>query len=226
MMEEFLNKSRLILQSLNESISSFYDLYDSLSDDDDNQRQDLLRAIILFSCSGIDAIVKQLVNDTLELVIVRDEGAFTQFKNFTEKKIVTKNDAGYDSKLLATLFTCDNPKSVLIDLLKRELTCNSLQSADELLKVGSYFNIETNSLEQNKTELDELKTIFRVRNQITHEMDVDMGAVDFQRRERTREEIKRYSDHIISLAEKFINLVGEKLNNATIVSELEQLMSI
>ena len=89
--EEYLNKSNAILISLKNTIESFYTLYNSLDDDKENQKQDLLRAIILFSCSGIDSIVKQLVNDTLDFVIEHDEGAFNQFKNYTEKKLILKN---------------------------------------------------------------------------------------------------------------------------------------
>ena len=83
-MKEQLSKSNAILQSLKNTIASFYDLFDTLSDDKEQQKQDLLRAILLFSCSGIDSIVKQLVNDALDYVIEHDEGAFNEFKKHTQ----------------------------------------------------------------------------------------------------------------------------------------------
>ena len=180
MKEELLNKTNTILQSLQNTIDSFYNLYDSLDFDKGSQKQDLLRAIILFSCSGTDAIVKQLINDTLGYVIEHDEGAFNEFKSYTEKKLMIKNETGINAKLFAELFTCENPKKTLIDVLKKDLTSNSLQSADELLKVGSVFNIETAKLVNGRSEHDKLKNIFIARNQITHEMDVDMSSPYFK----------------------------------------------
>lgn len=224
--EEYLHKSNAILTSLKKTIKSFYTLYNSLDDDKETQKQDLLRAIILFSCSGIDSIVKQLVNDTLNYVIEHDEGAFNQFKNYTEKKLILKNESGINSKLFAELFTCDNPKQTLIDVLKKDLTSNSLQSADELLKVGSVFNIETANLVNGKQELEKLKKIFIVRNQITHEMDVDMTVPEFKMRDRTYEEIKDYSEFIIGFVAKFIELISEKLDDTSKVDEFEQIISL
>lgn len=224
--EEYLNKSKAILISLKKTIESFYTLYNSLNDDKNNQKQDLLRAIILFSCSGIDAIVKQLVNDTLDYVIEHDEGAFNQFKINTEKKLILKNENGINSKLFAELFTCGNPKQTLIDVLKKDLTSNSLQSADELLKVGSVFNIETANLANGKEDYEKLRRIFTIRNQITHEMDVDMSAANFKMRDRTYEDIKEHSEFIINFIEKFIELISEKLDDTSEVDEFEQIASL
>lgn len=224
--EEYLNKSNTILVSLKKTVESFYALYNSLDDDKETQKQDLLRAIILFSCSGIDSIVKQLVNDTLDYVIEHDEGAFNQFKSYTEKKLILKNEVGINSKLFAELFTCGNPKQTLIDALKKELTSNSLQSADELLKVGSIFNIETANLVTGREEHEKLRRIFIVRNQITHEMDVDMTASNFKMRDRTYEEIKVYSEFIMNFIERFIELISEKLDDTSKVDEFEQIVSL
>jgi len=226
MKEELLNKTNTILQSLQNTIDSFYNLYDSLDFDKGSQKQDLLRAIILFSCSGTDAIVKQLINDTLGYVIEHDEGAFNEFKSYTEKKLMIKNETGINAKLFAELFTCENPKKTLIDVLKKDLTSNSLQSADELLKVGSVFNIETAKLVNGRSEHDKLKKIFIARNQITHEMDVDMSSPYFKMRERTFEDTKDYSEYLINFIKKFIQLVSEKLDDTSEVNELDQIVSL
>ena len=111
-------------------------------------------------------------------------------------------------------------------MLKKDLTSNSLQSAEELLKVGSVFNIETAKLVPQKEELDKLKNVFTVRNQITHEMDVDMEAPDFKMRNRTYDEIKDYSEFVINFIEKFIELVSEKLDDTSEVDEFEQIVSL
>ena len=182
---------------------------------------------IVATANGVSARCKVTVtDDTLDYVIEHDEGAFNQFKNYTEKKLILKNEAGINSKLFAELFTCGNPKQTLIDVLKKDLTSNSLQSADELLKVGSVFNIGTANLVNGKEEHEKLRRVFIVSNQITHEMDVDMTALDFKMRDRTYEEINDYSEFIINFIEKFIELISEKLDDTSEVDEFEQIVSL
>jgi len=40
--------------------------------------------MLLFACSGLDAVVKQLIQDTLATVLDHDEGAQREFKKFVE----------------------------------------------------------------------------------------------------------------------------------------------
>ena len=91
---DMLTKSNMILESLKNTINSFFNLYNISGNEE--EKQNILRAIIIFSCSGVDAIVKQLINDTLEYVIEHDEGAFNQFKQFSTKKIQNKSETNYN----------------------------------------------------------------------------------------------------------------------------------
>ena len=203
-MNKYSENSRKILDTTKETILSFFEIYKEIKVEENAKQQDLLRAIILFSCSGIDAVIKQLINDTLEEIIKKDEGAQSYFKNYIEKKIKNNNDV-YNSKLLSEIFISDEkPKDTLIRILKRELMANSLQSAEELSRVAAYFNIET-------TDIDKIKEVFVVRNQITHEMDIDMSSEVIIRRNRNKEDIKEYSDRIIKLAEHYIKSIENKL---------------
>jgi len=203
-MNKYTENSRKILDTTKETILSFFEIYKEIKVEENAKQQDLLRAIILFSCSGIDAVIKQLINDTLEEIIKKDEGAQSYFKNYIEKKIKNNNDV-YNSKLLSEIFISDEkPKDTLIRILKRELMANSLQSAEELSRVAAYFNIET-------TDIDKIKEVFVVRNQITHEMDIDMSSEVIIRRNRNKEDIKEYSDRIIKLAEHYIKSIENKL---------------
>lgn len=213
---KMLKKSNMILTSLKSTICSFFSLYDSLEQKEENQN--ILRAIVLFSCSGVDAIVKQLINDTLEYVIEHDEGAFNQFKQFSTKKIQNKSET--DFNLLTELLICENPRKILISVLKKELTQNSLQSAEELFRVASYFNIETKKLEPDDKKLRE---IFKVRNQITHELDVDMTSSEFTLRNREKSKVKEYSDHLLKLSENFIKLVSAILIEKEAIDEISQI---
>ena len=211
-----LTKSNMILESLKNTINSFFNLYNISGNEE--EKQNILRAIIIFSCSGVDAIVKQLINDTLEYVIEHDEGAFNQFKQFSTKKIQNKSETNYN--LLTELLVSEHPRKILISSLKNELTQNSLQSAEELFRVASYFNIETKILEPNDKEL---KRIFKVRNQITHELDVDMDSKTFALRERNLKEVQGFSKHLLDLSEKFIELVSKMLSEKEEIDEEKQL---
>lgn len=62
--------------------SLFCERYKGGQDPEDLYEQDLLRAMLIFSCSGLDATLKQLVRDGLEHVISRDIGAQRQFAKY------------------------------------------------------------------------------------------------------------------------------------------------
>jgi hypothetical protein len=62
--------------------------------------QDLLRAMLLFSCSGLDAVVKQLIQDALETVLKHDEGAQREFKKFAERRLKKASPAEERERLL------------------------------------------------------------------------------------------------------------------------------
>ena len=115
---------------------------------------------------------------------------------------------------------CENPRKILISVLKKELTQNSLQSAEELFRVASYFNIETKKLEPDDKKLRE---IFKVRNQITHELDVDMTSSEFTLRNREKSKVKEYSDHLLKLSENFIKLVSAILIEKEAIDEVSQI---
>ena len=197
-------KASEILSSVEDTISSFYYLYDTCKDS--KQQQAILKSIIVFSCSGIDAVVKQLINDCLEGVIERNEGSVSMFKEYTAKKIKNKGDI--DSVFLGDLLSSNNPRKKLIDSLVEDLSYPSLQSPEVLFKVASFFDIKTNDLEPNK---EELARIFKERNIITHQFDVDFskGTINSY---RSFDETKRFSDHILLLAKTFIEQVDIKLN--------------
>ena len=212
MKEDKLKKANAILKKLKETLNSFSEIYDSLKNDE--QKQNILRAKLLFSCSGVDSIVKQLILDTLEEIISLDEGALNQLKKYAERKLGEKD--GKNTKLISELFVCENPKKTLISMLKEDLTRNSLQSSEELLKVAAMFNIETSKIEDN---VDYLKKIFYIRNQITHEMDVDMSSEEFILRYREKDDFDKYSEHMVSLITKFIDSIKDKLENNDKIEE-------
>jgi hypothetical protein len=198
-----------ILCSTHETVTSLYNIYKTLINQKDQdkiteQEQDLLRAILIFATSGIDSMIKQLIRDSLPLIIQNDAGAANIFSSFIEKEISKKDELNI--RLLTSALICGTPKDHFIEYMIRNLTSNSLQSKDELLKIASYFNIPSIVLTK---DINLLKEIFDVRNQIAHEMDFDYRIQGRRRREESV--MISYTNEILRISQVFLHEVDKKL---------------
>lgn len=196
-------KSQQVLDTMVQNVEAFNSLLPKI--EDDLTKQNIIRSIILFSCSGIDAVVKQIIHETLEMVIERDEGAQEQLKKFTERKLRDKSDLNY--KFLSDLLIAKNARRLLIGMLVNELTFDSLQSSEQLYKVASYFNIKTQDL-LNEDERIILKNAFMTRNVIVHQMDVDFKELDLKVIQHTEDEAQKFFVTIRKVAQNYIDLVN------------------
>jgi hypothetical protein len=102
-------------------------------------------------------------------------------------------------------------RDVLIQDLVRDLTSGSLQSNDELFSVASFFNIATKDLLDKPQDL---KSIFNIRNQISHEMDIDFSQPNRHRRPRAREDMIDFTNTVFKVAKNFIEKTDERLSNS------------
>jgi len=168
--------------------------------------QDLLRAMLLFACAGIDSMAKQLVRDALSEIIKKDKGAEAVFIQRTKTSIYKDNILNIDLLLQSILM--DVPRDVLLQDLVRNLTSGSLQSVDELFRIASFFNIPSKIL-INKPE--DLKSIFNIRNQISHEMDIDFTQRNRNRRPRSRDAMIEHVNAIFKVAKVFLDETDNKL---------------
>lgn len=209
-----------IFRYTNESVSNLYSIYQrDKKSDIRHTDQDILRAMLIFSCSGLDAIIKQLIKDALEIVIIKDRdstGAKQQFQSFVEKKLKKGSfviDGAeqilVDQKFLAKLLISDQPQKELIISLVKDLMSGSLQSQDELLRVAAYFALTKDGiLEDSKTTQE----AFKVRNNIIHQMDVDFGTDNKTRYKRNEVEMLKLCKNILSISVDFINAVAERVH--------------
>ena len=138
-----------------------------------DQDYDLLRAMLVFACAGFDSMIKHLVRDALPAAIDQTESVEQKFRGFVEKELTRDG-----TKLLTAVLTSENPRERLVEGLVRHLTSASLQSKDQVLSAASFFGLGEKDVLTNKKVIDR---IFRVRNTIAHEMDVD-----FNQPKRTR----------------------------------------
>jgi hypothetical protein len=173
-----------------------------------DHEQDLLRAALLFSAAGLDAMVKQLIRDALQAVQTTDAGAQQQFYEYSQQRL--SRSTPVDLKLLAQALMADHPREHLRTELIRDLTGNSLQSKDQLLRVAAFFAIGVRDL---NTHLGQLKTVFDARNQIAHEMDILFGQINRGRRSRSLDSMKAHTAFVLNVCCAFYNAVEKKLAN-------------
>lgn len=195
------------------AVENFHQLYQQ-ADGDGLEKADLLRAMLLFACSGMDAVIKQLIKDTLADVIARDQGAHQQFHKYVERRLRKGGAADEqrapptaDLSLLAELIIAPAPKNLMIDYLKRHLTDESLQSRDQLLKVAAFFALTKEEVLDAESET---RKAFLARNQITHEMDVDLATGEI-RRARSYKDMVRACENILAISRCFIEGAQKRL---------------
>src|SRR3989344_6108243 len=131
------------------SVNNFYEIYrrnrTGSKGSTTHEEQDLLRAMLVFACSGIDAVVKQLIKDSLPKIIQKDltgHGARQEFQKFVERRLRKANLIDGEEKILsldtnfvAQVLTSNEPRTELLGSMQKHLSADSLQSLDQLLKV-------------------------------------------------------------------------------------------
>lgn len=209
---DFLLKPYWILCSTHEAASSFLDIFESerkrrkAKGAPTDEEQDLLRAMLTFATSGLDSMVKQMVQDALPKVVRNDKGASEMFRSHIEKRM--QKDDKLDHKFLATILSSRFPQRELITDLVDSICAASLQSKDQLLRVAAFFNIESKTIMNNPQIV---KEIFETRNQISHEMDVDFSQTNRSRRSRRKEDMIKFTNEILQIANAFLTQVESKL---------------
>ncbi len=171
-----------------------------------DHEQDLMRAALIFAAAGLDSLVKQLVRDTLQMIISKNKGAHAQFTDFVHSKL--KRTEGPDLRFLADAIAADRPTRHLQQQLISDLTGQSLQSKDQLLRVAAYFAIPASELCDDLTKLQQ---IFHARNQIAHEMDILLGQKNRGRRQRTTDQMKEFASNVLETAKAFYLAVEKRL---------------
>jgi hypothetical protein len=197
-----------ILCSAHEAASSFLDLFEKertrrkAIGASTDEEQDLLRAMLVFACSGLDSMLKQLVLDGLPQVISKDAGAHELYRDYIEKKL--KKGVETDVKYLASILACPQPQKLMMDELVYNIRSSSLQSKEQLLKVAAHFNIPSSKL---TTDLKLLQAIFEARNQIAHEMDIDFKQRNRSRHSRKKEDMIGLTNEVFRISRQCLSEV-------------------
>ena len=162
----------------------------------------------MFASSGLDSMIKQLVRDALPEVIDHRLGAQDQFRKFVERRL--RRGDGPDYAFVAGVMADANPRHRLVEELVNYLTSRSLQSVEEVLKVGSYFDIRSADI---IPDIPSTREIFSVRNQIVHEMDIDFDRPNRNRRPRKVRDMKAKTTAVFEMAQRFLVAVDAHLTS-------------
>ena len=171
-----------------------------------DQEYDLLRAMLVFACSGLDSMIKHAIRDALPAVIDCVDRAEDNFRDFVEKQLPP--DGRSTNRLLAAVLTARNPRVALVEHLVRDLTGSSLQSKNQILRAGSFFDLPSRELIDDMSLFD---SIFRTRYQIAHEMDIDFNQPRRNRAPRPKQEMVDFTEAVLSCADRFLAGVDAKL---------------
>jgi hypothetical protein len=175
----------------------------------DNE-QDLLRSMLVMAGAGVDATVKQLIEDALPQLISVDSKAQNSFEKFVMRRLVSSDQSNpVNLKLLSMALTSSDPQARLIREYVSHLTGGSLQSADSLFEVAAALGSDPNSI---GLVLTELRPIFEVRNKIIHELDVDVSARKRTRNVRSQSTMIRHTERLFTLVTAMLNSVHVRLS--------------
>jgi hypothetical protein len=107
--------------------------------------------------------------------------------------------------LLARALTAASPQQLIINDYIDSLTGGSLQSAEELIKVASALGLKV------RIDRGVLTPIFDARNKIFHELDICLDRDRRRRNHRGLQEMVRYTNTLLALAENILTEVNSRL---------------
>jgi hypothetical protein len=164
------------------------------------EEQDLLRATVVMACAGLDACVKSLIQYAIKDVVRKRKESNEALLEFVRRRLRGgEGEMMLDTKVLAELLVSDRPSEKAAEMVTEEQRGRSLQSAEELRRAARFLGVVDFPLPDR-----ELKDLFRVRNQIVHEMDVDLENPHRKRRPRRRKEMVKYAETALRVGEALI----------------------
>lgn len=213
-----LKKAALIYQYTHTSASSLLAAFDDAKAKRGNprgvltdQEQDILRAALVMCCAGLDGSLKQAIRDSLQYLLAEDEKVREGFEKFIRKRISGEGDileAGGGTKFLSQVLADNSPRDRLIEEYIRELTGESLQSAEEVMRTMSALGMDQKNL---NLDISRLKEIFQLRNKIIHELDIDLEAPKRKRKIRSQSDLLDNADHILKVTRDILRELNKKV---------------
>lgn len=157
---------------------------------------DLLRAAMVFTSSGLDAVCHRLVRDAAPPLIERGGGAKAQFDAYLKDQL--GQPSAPDGFLDA--LTSPDPRTALIDRYVAAKTSASFQGSSDLRKrLRDLLGIPKSTLPDAR--LTALDPFFKARNSIVHQLDyTDPAGSGTGRHHRAPADVVAQCDQVLLLA--------------------------
>ena len=176
-----------------------------------DDEQDLLRAMLVMSAAGLDAMTKQLVRDTMPYIVHDNEIARSALESFIGRRLARDFESlqeGRRARNIPAMLASYDLQEQTTNQYVRSLTEGSLQSADELRKIAAAFGLTDQTL---KTDLSKLKKIFEIRNEIIHELDINLSAKRRNRNTRSKSAMVRDANLLLAAGEDLLVAVDQQI---------------
>lgn len=176
-----------------------------------DQEQDLLRAMVVSAASGLDAALKQLMRDCVPVLIKASESVHETFEKFVQRRLQAGETdlATISPKILAHILAAPDPQKQLIEDYVYELTGDSLQSAEQLLKVCTALGVDA---KKAVGDVKTLKDVFAARNQMIHELDMNLKSPNRKRRVRGQQDMQRAAERLLEISAAAIADVDARIS--------------
>lgn len=217
---ELLRRSHRVLSYAHESAKHLLNVYDELQKRrhggaPTTEEQDLLRAMVVMAGAGLDATLKQLAKDALGEVVRSSDAARNTLVEFLDRKLKRGGDeSGLNVKVLLQILVGGggmNPTDGAVDVLRQELMQESMQSYEQLRRIVRHFGLDDTFLRSQEVEL---RSAFKVRNEVVHEMDMQADAGRVRRPRRRREMVEKASV-LLKVAGVIVNGADQVLKRRT-----------
>lgn len=202
-----------ILVKSHETCNHFLAIYDVLNEPKGkptDKNQDLLRAMLVFSSSALDVILKSLIRNNLKNCIEKRVLSKENFGKFVRRSVgnnvPSKNYINLD--FLAEILTEEKGRDLLIKKYIENSISDSLQSKSKIIEISNFLGFYIEKSE--KINIKTFDEVFKVRNEIIHQMDVSRNDKDRRKRiQRKRDDLIDCTNKIFLLIEFFILNINE-----------------
>lgn len=179
--------------------------------------QDLFRSAVVVAGAGVDTVLKEALRGCLALRIAYNADARGAFLDWVTQYL--QSGQAVSPRRMAELLTTVNAQNTLREAYLGSLTGSSLQSQSQVTTVLGALGFHPKNDRQFYVDAATLNPLFKVRNQIAHEMDMTPSAArgngERTRRDRT---ITTYVDlcHVgLNYSQKVLNRLEELMNSGS-----------
>jgi len=171
-----------------------------------DQDQDLLRAMLVFSCAGLDAAMKALIEDSLPTLADRHDQVQRRLEEFGSRRVA--EGGSLDARVIGRLLAHPvSPRAALVQDFVDDLTGGSLQSVEQLHRVRSALGIDDSSAVA--VAINDLRQTFKARNEVSHEMDLTPLIEHRSRRHRGIRAMVDMANSVLAVGCQIVNQVAE-----------------